>query len=270
MPNATQALVGVTARRIQRIAVVGAGTMGSGIAISALDGGFEVLLLDQDPDALARGTGRVLDHYSGRVSSSKLKPEQMAERVGRFVDTTSWERLAEADMVIEAVFEDLSVKQEVFRKIDAIAQPGTLLASNTSYLDLDAIAHSTSRPQDVVGLHFFSPAHVMRLVEVVQASEHSFAPRRPLNRFAPGPTPGGGSTKRRRWQSCTNRFRCCAAFGVCARCRAFRSIVGVAEFFFHSTAVLALLPLVARNLPGGAAGTFTLLLACMGGGALPQ
>jgi 3-hydroxyacyl-CoA dehydrogenase len=165
------ALAGASARRIQRIAVVGAGTMGSGIAISALDGGFEVLLLDQDPDALARGRARVLDHYSGRVSSSKLKPEQMAERVGRFVDTTSWARLAEADMVIEAVFEDLSVKQEVFRKIDAIAQPGTLLASNTSYLDLDAIAHSTSRPQDVIGLHFFSPAHVMRLVEVVQASD---------------------------------------------------------------------------------------------------
>ncbi|WP_020655332.1 3-hydroxyacyl-CoA dehydrogenase NAD-binding domain-containing protein [Massilia niastensis] len=162
------ALAGVTARPIRRIAVLGAGTMGSGIAISALDGGFEVLLLDQDPDALARGRQRVLDHYSSRAHASRLEPGQMAQRVDRFAATTAWERLVEADMVIEAVFEDLAVKQEVFRKIDAIARPGALLASNTSYLDLDAIAGATWRPQDVVGLHFFSPAHVMRLLEVVQ------------------------------------------------------------------------------------------------------
>lgn len=161
------ALAGVAARPLTTIAVVGAGTMGSGIAISVLDAGFRAVLLDQSAEALERGQGRVDEHYSGRVRAGKLTRESADERLGRFAATTEWDVLGEADLVIEAVFEDLDVKRSVFARIDALARPGALLASNTSYLDLDAIGAATSRPQDVLGLHFFSPAHLMRLLEVV-------------------------------------------------------------------------------------------------------
>jgi 3-hydroxyacyl-CoA dehydrogenase len=162
------ALAGVAPRAVQRLAVIGAGTMGSGIAIAALDAGFDVLLLEQDEAALQRGSARIREHYAGRVGAGKLEAAVAAAREARLVTGTDWAPLAQADMVIEAVFEDLSVKQQVFRRIDALARPGAVLASNTSYLDLDAIAQATSRPQDVIGLHFFSPAHVMRLLEVVR------------------------------------------------------------------------------------------------------
>lgn len=165
------ALDGIAARPVDVIAVIGAGTMGAGIAISALDTGFEVLLLDQDADALARGKQRVLDHYAGRVNAARLTQEQAAQRVGRFSGTSAWDRLAAADLIIEAVFEDMAVKKAVFQRIDAIARPGAVLATNTSYLDLDAIAQATTRPQEVLGLHFFSPANVMRLLEVVRGRD---------------------------------------------------------------------------------------------------
>jgi 3-hydroxyacyl-CoA dehydrogenase len=161
-------LAGVAPRPVEQVVVIGAGTMGSGIAISALDAGFKVALLEQDAAALERGRQRIADHYAGRVAAGKLKAMDAARREAQLVATTDWETLRQADLVIEAVFEDLRVKQEVFRRVDALARPGALLASNTSYLDLDAIASSTSRPQDVLGLHFFSPANVMRLLEVVR------------------------------------------------------------------------------------------------------
>jgi 3-hydroxyacyl-CoA dehydrogenase len=162
------ALADVAPREVGRVAVVGAGTMGTGIAIVALDAGFDVLLLEQDETALGRGTQRIQAHYADRVEAGKLCAEVEAERVSRLRGSLDWDLIAEADLVIEAVFEELSVKQAVFRRLDALARPGAVLASNTSYLDLDAIAAVTSRPQDVIGLHFFSPANVMRLLEVVR------------------------------------------------------------------------------------------------------
>ncbi|RZM01019.1 MAG: 3-hydroxyacyl-CoA dehydrogenase [Variovorax sp.] len=162
------ALADVEPREVRRVAVIGAGTMGTGIAIVALDAGFDVLLLEQDEAALGRGTERIQAHYADRVEAGKLGAEVEAERVSRLRGSLDWDLIAEADLVIEAVFEELSVKQAVFRRLDALARPGAVLASNTSYLDLDAIAAVTARPQDVIGLHFFSPANVMRLLEVVK------------------------------------------------------------------------------------------------------
>jgi 3-hydroxyacyl-CoA dehydrogenase len=155
---------------VSRVAVIGAGTMGSGIAIAALDAGLPVLLLEQDDAALARGRQRISDHYRDRVTSGKLKAAMAADNEARLGVTTDWARLSDVDLVIEAVFEELAVKQQVFRKIDAHARPGAVLATNTSYLDVDAIATATSRPQDVLGLHFFSPANVMKLLEVVRGT----------------------------------------------------------------------------------------------------
>jgi 3-hydroxyacyl-CoA dehydrogenase len=157
-----------TPRKVERVAVIGAGTMGSGIAIAALDAGYRVLLLEQDAAALERGTGRIHAHYASRVQGGKLSASAAAACEARLQTSLDWAELASADLVIEAVFEDLGVKQQVFQRIDAVARPGAVLASNTSYLDLDAIAAATSRPQDVIGLHFFSPAHVMKLMEVVR------------------------------------------------------------------------------------------------------
>ncbi|CAD5371435.1 Enoyl-CoA hydratase [Rubrivivax sp. A210] len=157
-------------RTVDLVAIIGAGTMGSGIAIAALDAGLNVLLLEQDEAALERGRQRIGDHYRERVGAGKLKAMVAADSVARLASTTDWHRLAAADLVIEAVFEDLAVKQQVFRQIDAHARPGAVLATNTSYLDVDAIAAATLRPQDVLGLHFFSPAHVMKLLEVVRGT----------------------------------------------------------------------------------------------------
>ncbi|NIC42704.1 3-hydroxyacyl-CoA dehydrogenase NAD-binding domain-containing protein [Aquabacterium sp. A08] len=157
-------------RPVQTVAVIGAGTMGAGIAICALDAGLSVLLLEQNDEALDRGSQRVADHYRGRVAAGKMKSAVADAAQARLTATTDWTLLAQADLVIEAVFEDLAVKQAVFRQIDAHARPGAVLATNTSYLDVDAIANATSRPQDVLGLHFFSPAHVMKLLEVVRGA----------------------------------------------------------------------------------------------------
>lgn len=157
-----------TPRKVERVAVIGAGTMGSGIAIAALDAGYRVLLLEQDAAALERGTQRIHAHYASRVQGGKLSASAAAACEARLQTSLDWAELVSADLVIEAVFEDLGVKQQVFQRIDAVARRGAVLASNTSYLDLDAIAAATSRPQDVIGLHFFSPAHVMKLMEVVR------------------------------------------------------------------------------------------------------
>ncbi len=157
-------------RPVQTVAVIGAGTMGAGIAICALDAGLQVLLLEQNDEALARGQQRVTEHYSGRVAAGKMKPAVADAAQARLTPTTDWTQLARADVVIEAVFEELGVKQQVFRQIDAHARPGAVLATNTSYLDVDAIANATARPQDVLGLHFFSPANVMKLLEVVRGT----------------------------------------------------------------------------------------------------
>jgi 3-hydroxyacyl-CoA dehydrogenase len=162
---------GVAPRPVRTVAVVGAGTMGTGIAICALDAGLQVLLLEQDADALARGQARVAEHYRSRVAAGKVPPAVAEQAQARLSATLNWATLAEADAVIEAVYEDLGVKREVFQRIDRHARPGAVLATNTSYLDIDAIARATTRPQDVLGLHFFSPANVMKLLEVVRGAQ---------------------------------------------------------------------------------------------------
>lgn len=158
----------VAPRSMGCIAVIGAGTMGTGIAISALDAGLQVLLLEQDAAALERGVQRVQDFYGQRVTAGKLTAETAQARKQGLRGTLQWSDLALADVVIEAVFEELSVKQEVFKKIAQHARVDAVLATNTSYLDLDVIAAATARPRDVIGLHFFSPANVMKLLEVVR------------------------------------------------------------------------------------------------------
>lgn len=159
-----------TPRPVRTLAVIGAGTMGTGIAITALDAGLEVTLLEQDDAALRRGATRIREHYARRIAAGKVGADAAAQCESRLHATTGWDALAQSDLVIEAVFEDLAVKREVFARLDRIARPGAILATNTSSLDVDAIAAATSRPRDVVGLHFFSPANVMRLVEVVRGA----------------------------------------------------------------------------------------------------
>ncbi len=157
-------------RSVRTLAIIGAGTMGTGIAIAALDAGLEATLLEQDAAALQRGETRIQEHYARRVAAGKLSADAAADCRSRLVATTDWNALATVDLVVEAVFEDLAVKREVFSRLDKITRPGAILATNTSYLDVDAIAAATSRSCDVVGLHFFSPANVMRLVEVVRGA----------------------------------------------------------------------------------------------------
>ena len=147
--------------------------MGTGIAIAALDAGLEVMLLEHDAAALQRGTTRIKEHYAHRVAAGKVSADKVAECESLLHATTDWNALAPIDLVIEAVFEDMAVKREVFARLDKIARPGAILATNTSYLDVDVIAAATARPRDVVGLHFFSPANVMRLVEVVRGAATS-------------------------------------------------------------------------------------------------
>lgn len=166
-------LDGVEPRPVGTVAVIGAGTMGTGIAIAALDVGYGVELLEQDGEALGRGVQRIHDHYVSRVKAAKLTASEAAARQERLHGTLDWQSLGAADLVIEAVFEDLAIKQQVFKQIDECAKPGAVLASNTSYLDLNAIAAATRRPADVIGLHFFSPANVMRLLEVIEGAESS-------------------------------------------------------------------------------------------------
>ena len=165
------ALESLTPRKVDHIAVIGAGTMGSGIAIAALDAGYEVLLLEQDGAALERGANRIHEHYASRVRSGKMKTSVAADREARLRSSLDWDALASADLVIEAVFEELEAKKQVFKRIDAVAKAGAILASNTSYLDLDEIASVTKRPQDVIGMHYFSPANIMKLLEVVRGAK---------------------------------------------------------------------------------------------------
>jgi len=155
-------------RRIDSVAVVGAGTMGGGIAMSFLDAGIPVTILETKPEALERGVATMRKNYEAQVRKGKLKQDKCDARMALLKTTLAYEDIAGADLVIEAVFEDMDVKESVFRKLDAVMKPGAILASNTSTLDVDRIAAFTRRPQDVLGTHFFSPANVMKLLEVVR------------------------------------------------------------------------------------------------------
>jgi len=154
-------------RAIQQVGVIGGGTMGAGIAVAMLDAGLQVILIERDEAALAQGRTRVEKVYDGQVAKSRLTPQGKAGILARLSTSTDYAALAQADLVIEAVFEDMAVKHAVFAQLDRYCKPGAVLATNTSYLDVNAIASSISRPQEVIGLHFFSPAHIMKLLEIV-------------------------------------------------------------------------------------------------------
>ena len=158
-------------RDIKRVAIIGAGTMGGGIAMNFLNAGTPVTLLEMKQEALDKGLAIIRKNYEAQVKKGKLKEDKYAERMALLSTTLSYAELGDADLVIEAVFEEIGVKQKVFEQLDAVMKPGAILASNTSTLDLDKIASFTKRPQDVIGMHFFSPANVMRLLEVVRGAK---------------------------------------------------------------------------------------------------
>ncbi|MCE3263029.1 MAG: 3-hydroxyacyl-CoA dehydrogenase [Pseudoduganella sp.] len=155
-------------RAINKAAVIGAGTMGGGIAMNFANAGIPVLLLETRQDALDKGLATVRRNYESTLKKGKLTQEKFEQRLALISGTLDYAAIADADIVVEAVFEDMAVKEAVFRKLDEVMKPGAILASNTSTLDLDQIASFTKRPQDVIGTHFFSPANVMKLLEVVR------------------------------------------------------------------------------------------------------
>jgi len=158
----------VQPRSVRKVALIGAGTMGGGITMNFVNVGIPVVLLETRQDALDRGMATIRGNYENSARKGKLKAGQVQERLGLIHPTLDYADLKDCDMVIEAVFEDMTVKEDVFRKLDSVMKPGAILATNTSTLDVDRIASFTSRPADVIGTHFFSPANVMRLLEVVR------------------------------------------------------------------------------------------------------
>ena len=158
-------------RAVQKLAVIGAGTMGGGIAMNFLNAGIPVVILEAKAEALERGVATIRKNYEAQVKKGKLKQEKYEQRMALLTTTLEYSGLGDADMVIEAVFEDMGVKEQVFKALDAVMKPGAILATNTSTLDVNVIAGFTQRPQDVIGTHFFSPANVMKLLEVVRGEK---------------------------------------------------------------------------------------------------
>ncbi|WP_265570120.1 3-hydroxyacyl-CoA dehydrogenase NAD-binding domain-containing protein [Sphingomicrobium nitratireducens] len=161
----------VAPREIKRVGVIGAGTMGGGISMNFLSAGIPVTIVEMNQDALDRGTGIMLKNYQSTAKKGRMTEEQVGQAMGLLNPTLNFDDLAECDLIIEAVYENMDVKKEIFTKLDGIARKGAILASNTSYLDINEIASVTSRPEDVVGLHFFSPANIMKLLEVVRGDK---------------------------------------------------------------------------------------------------
>ncbi|AZR94072.1 3-hydroxyacyl-CoA dehydrogenase [Bordetella trematum] len=160
-------------RVIQRVGVVGAGTMGTGICMSFLNAGIPVTLLDLDGDVLARGVATIRKHYDATMRKGRISATELEKRMSLLGTTRMYGDLKDADLVVEAVFEDMAIKEKVFRALDEALKPGAILATNTSTLDVNVIAGFVKRPEDVLGLHFFSPANVMRLLEIVRADRTS-------------------------------------------------------------------------------------------------
>jgi 3-hydroxyacyl-CoA dehydrogenase len=160
-------------REIKSVGVLGAGTMGGGIAMCFVNAGIPVVLLEVKQEFLDKGLGIIRKNYANTVAKGSLKQDVMDKRMSLIKPTLSYDDLKNVDLVIEAVFEDMAVKKEVFAKLDAVCKPGTIFASNTSYLNIDDIAAMTKRPEDVMGMHFFSPANVMRLLENVRGAKTS-------------------------------------------------------------------------------------------------
>jgi 3-hydroxyacyl-CoA dehydrogenase len=161
----------IALRPIAKVGVIGAGTMGGGITMNFLSAGIAVTIVEQAEDALNRGVGVIRKNYEASAAKGRLSSEQVEKAMGLLTPSLSLDDLADCDLIIEAIFENMDVKKQVFGKLDAIAKSGAILASNTSYLNVDEIAASTSRPQDVLGMHFFSPANVMKLLEVVRGAK---------------------------------------------------------------------------------------------------
>src|SRR5438309_5408301 len=158
-------------RDIKRVGVIGAGTMGGGISMNFLSAGIPVTIVEMGQDALDRGTGVMLRNYEASAAKGRLTAEQVGKTMSLLTPTLDFQALADCDLVMEAVYENMDVKKQVFARLDAIAKPGAILASNTSYLDINEIASTISRPGDVVGMHFFSPANIMKLLEVVRGDK---------------------------------------------------------------------------------------------------
>ncbi|WP_033074471.1 3-hydroxyacyl-CoA dehydrogenase NAD-binding domain-containing protein [Sphingopyxis sp. MWB1] len=158
-------------RDVKKVGIIGAGTMGGGIMMNFLQKGIPCTIVEMQQEALDRGLGVVRKNYDASAAKGRFKPEQVDQMMGLITPTLSLDDLADCDLIIEAVYENMDVKKEIFAKLDKIAKPGAILASNTSYLDIDEIATATSRPGDVLGMHFFSPANVMKLLEVVRGDK---------------------------------------------------------------------------------------------------
>jgi len=160
-------------RDVTSVGVIGAGTMGGGIAMNFLSTGVPVTLVEQTKEALERGLGVIRRNYETSAKRGRISSDDVERCMSLITPTVNYDDLSQVDLIIEAVFESMPIKKDVFGKIDRIAKQGAILASNTSYLDIDEIATATSRPKDVVGLHFFSPANVMKLLEVVRTKDTS-------------------------------------------------------------------------------------------------
>ena len=158
-------------RAIEKVAIIGAGTMGTGIAMAFANAGKSVTLLEISQDALETGLKRIADSYLQTVSRGKMSEDKALSAQNLVVGTTNYQDLSDVDLVVEAAFEKLDIKQTIFRQLDEVCKPDAILATNTSYLDVDEIAAATNRPSSVIGLHFFSPAHIMKLVEVVRTKD---------------------------------------------------------------------------------------------------
>ena len=158
-------------RPVNKVAVIGAGTMGGGISMNFLNAGIPVTILETKAEALERGVATIRRNYEAQVRKGKLKQDKYEQRMALLKTTLSYDDIKDADMAIEAVFEDMAVKEQVFKTLDEVMKPGAILATNTSTLDVDKIAAFTKRPQDVIGTHFFSPANVMKLLEVIRGAK---------------------------------------------------------------------------------------------------
>ena len=172
-------------RKIAKVGVIGAGTMGGGISMNFLSAGIPVTIVETSKEALDRGVSIMRRNYENTAKKGRMTIAEVEERMGRLSPTLDFNALADADLVIEAVFEDMDLKKSIFERLDTIAKPGAILASNTSYLDVDAIAAKTKRPEDVLGTHFFSPANVMRLLEIVRGEKTSKSVLATITQLAP-------------------------------------------------------------------------------------
>ena len=172
-------------RKIAKVGVIGAGTMGGGISMNFLSAGIPVTIVETSKEALDRGVSIMRRNYENTAKKGRMTMPEVEERMGKLSPTLDFNALADADLVIEAVFEDMDLKKSIFERLDAIAKPGAILASNTSYLDVDAIGAMTRRPEDVLGTHFFSPANVMRLLEIVRGEKTSKSVLATITQLAP-------------------------------------------------------------------------------------